>query len=107
MPQRVIQLTLLKELLILTEAKADVTATDEKCRNPLHYAAMGECKTAVKVLLEAGKDPRLNARADVNVKNDDSWTPLDWAVDSATAQALIHTRANRMWKSSITPPNCN
>ena len=71
MPQRVIQLTLLKELLILTEAKADVTATDGRNRTPLHVAAVEGHNDIVKQLLAAGANP--------NANNNWGYTPLHLA----------------------------
>ena len=101
---------------VLIQHGADVQAKDEDGRTPLHYAAEKDASAVAEMLLIQGAD--VNAKdqsghkrwldelfdllepekpskrpnsADVQAKDEDSWTPLRWAVEkdaSATAEVL-------------------
>jgi len=57
----------------IAQSPSLINSTDEKGMTPLHKAASanGDRADEVLVLLNYGADP--------NIKDNDGWTPLDWA----------------------------
>ncbi|KAF5542954.1 ankyrin 1 [Fusarium napiforme] len=75
-------------LNILDLPDSDFSATDVVGRVPLHYAVMRGDVELAQAVLERSK----RAGVDVNVKDDDGWTPLLWA--ARTSPIWNHQRVD-------------
>ncbi|KAG9500800.1 hypothetical protein J7337_006480 [Fusarium musae] len=78
----------LEVLNILDLPDSDFSATDVVGRVPLHYAVMRGDIELAQAVLERSK----RAGVDVNVKDDDGWTPLLWA--ARTSPIWNHQRVD-------------
>lgn len=76
-----------KTVTALLDSGASIDAARSQGNTPLHFAAGWGHIDIIRILLHRGANQR--------AKNNNGRTPRDWAVDSATKQAFINTRANR------------
>lgn len=82
---------------LLVEAGAEVDVKDMFGRMPFHFAASSPSNSCVEYLLETQK------HMDINVADQDGWTPLLWAARSghaSTITRLIAEKAN-VWARGL------
>ncbi|EHK22944.1 uncharacterized protein TRIVIDRAFT_120571, partial [Trichoderma virens Gv29-8] len=67
---------------VLIEAGANIDAKDKFGRLPIHFAAAAPSADGFFYLLEQSKD------MDIDVADNDGWTPLLWAARSGAAETI-------------------
>lgn len=76
---------------LLAEAGAEVDVKDKLGRMPVHFAASSPSNSCIEYLLDMHK------HVDINVADQDGWTPLLWAArsgDESTITRLIAENAD-------------
>jgi ankyrin repeat protein len=80
---------------LLLNAGCDVNAADNKGRTPLMYAAIFERPSVVNLLLKRG--------ANINVKDHDGLSALDWAKKSGNIEILRPLYSSLGYKETTLP----